>query len=81
MYGSLDNLPENALDIIDEQELFLEKMTQEEIEKTEDYKLKQEKIKEERKRRSDMISQRKLKNKISVKVEDDPFYCIGRYDT
>ena len=36
MYGSLDNLPENALDIIDEQELFLEKMTQEEIEKTED---------------------------------------------
>jgi mannosyltransferase OCH1-like enzyme len=81
MYGSLDNLPENALDIIDEQELFLEKMTQEEIEKTQDYKLKQEKIKQEKKRRSDMISQRKLKNKISVKVEDDPFHCIGRYDS
>jgi hypothetical protein len=81
MYGSLDNLPENALDVVDEQELFLEKMTQERIEKTEDYKLKQEKIKQEKKRRSDMISQRKLKNKISVKVEDDPFYCIGRYDT
>jgi hypothetical protein len=81
MYGSLDNLPENALDIIDEQELFLEKMTQEEIEKTEDYKLKQEKIKQEKKQRSDMISQRKLKNKISVKVEDDPFDCIGKYDT
>lgn len=80
MYGSLDNLPENALDVVDEQELFLEKMTQEGIEKTEDYKLKQEKIKQEKKRRSDMISQRKLKNKISVKVEDDPFYCIGRYD-
>jgi hypothetical protein len=66
--------------------LFLEKMTKEEIEKTEDYKLKQEKIKQEKKRRSDMASQRKLKkqqilkNKISVKVEDDPFYCIGRYD-
>jgi hypothetical protein len=85
MYGSLDNLPENALDIIDEQELFLEKMTQEEIEKTQDYKLKQEKIKQEKKRRSVLSSQRKLKkqklqNKISVKVEDDPFYCIGRYD-
>jgi hypothetical protein len=73
MYGSLNNLPENALDIVDEQELFLEKMTQEGIEKTEDYKLKQEKINQEKKRRSDMISQRKLKNKISVKVEDDPF--------
>ena len=85
-YGSLDNFPENALDIIDEQELFLEQMTQEALEKTEDYKLKQEKIKQEKQRRSDMASQRKLKkqqilkNKISVKVEDDPFDCIGKYD-
>jgi len=82
MYGSLDNLPENALDIIDEQELFLQKITQEEMEKTEDYKIKQEKIKQEKKRRSDMASQKKLKkqqilkNKISVEVEDDPFYYI-----
>jgi len=80
-YGSLDNFPENALDIIDEQQLFLEQMSQEALEKTEDYKLKQKEIKKERLQRSNMISQRKLKNKISVKVEDDPFYCIGRYDT
>jgi hypothetical protein len=86
-YGSLDNFPENALDIIDEQELFLEQMTQEAVEKTEDYKLKQEKIKQEKQKRSDMASQRKLKkqqilkNKISIKVEDDPFDCIGKYDS
>jgi hypothetical protein len=85
-YGSLDNFPENALDIIDEQELFLEQMTQEALEKTEDYKLEQEKIKQEKQRRSDMASQRRLKkqqilkNKISIKVEDDPFDCIGKYD-
>ena len=81
MYGSLDNLPENALDIIDEQELFLEKMTQEALEKTEDYKLRQKEIKKEKQQRSNMVSRRKLNNKISIKVEDDPFYCIGRYDT
>ena len=84
-YGSLDNFPENALDIIDEQELFLEQMTQEALEKTEDYKLKQEKIKQEKQKRSDMASERKLKkqklqNKISIKVVDDPFDCIGKYD-
>ena len=80
MYGSLDNFPENALDIIDEQQLFLEQMTQEALEKTEDYKLKQKEIKKEKLQRSNMVSKRKLKNKILVKVEDDPFYCIGRYD-
>lgn len=77
-YGSLNNFPENALDIIDEQELYLEQMTQEELEKTEKYKLEQEKIKQ---KRSKMPQKTKIKNKISVKVEDDPFYCIGRYDT
>jgi len=77
-YGSLDNFPENALDIIDEQELYLEQMTQEELEKTENYKLQQQKIKQ---KRSQLAEKRKIKNKISVKVEDDPFYCIGRYDT
>ena len=50
-YGSLDNFPENALDIIDEQQLFLEQMTQEAVEKTDDYKLKQEKIKKEQEQR------------------------------
>ena len=84
-YGSLDNFPENALDIIDEQELFLEQMTQEAVEKTEDYKLKQEKIKQQKQKKSDMASERKLKkqklqNKISIKVVDDPFDCIGKYD-
>jgi len=86
MYGSLDNFPENALDIIDEQELFLEQMTQEAVEKTEDYKLKQEKIKQQKQKKSDMASERKLKkqklqNKISIKVVDDPFDCIGKYDS
>lgn len=86
-YGSLDNFPENALDIIDEQQLFLEQMAQEAVEKTDDYKLKQEKIKKEQEQRSYMVSQRKfkkqqiLKNKISIKVEDDPFDCIGKYDS
>ena len=77
-YGSLHNFPENALDIIDEQELYLEQMTQEELEKTEKYKLEQEKI---RQKRLQMAEKRKIKNKISVKVEDDPFDCIGKYDT
>jgi hypothetical protein len=86
MYGSLDNFPENALDIIDEQELFLEQMSQEAIEKTSEYQEEQKVIKAEMKKKSDMASQRKLKkqeflkNKISVKVEDDPFDCIGKYD-
>jgi hypothetical protein len=77
----LDNFPENALDIIDQQQLFLEEMTQEALEKTEDYKLRQKEIKKEKQQRSNMVSRRKLNSKISIKVEDDPFYCIGRYDT
>ena len=73
--------PKSGLNLIDSNDLFLEQMTQEAVEKTEDYKLRQKEIKKEKQQRSDMISQRKLNNKISIKVEDDPFYCIGRYDT
>ena len=85
-YGSLDNFPENALDVIDEQELFLEQMTQEAIEKSQEYQQEQKTIKAQMKKRSDMVSQRKFKkqklqNKISIKVADDPFDCIGKYDS
>jgi len=81
-YGSLDNFPENALDIINEQELFLEQMTQEAIEKTKEYLESQKQIKAERERRSKIEQKKHIsKNKISIKVTDDPFYCIGRYDT
>jgi hypothetical protein len=80
MYGSLDNFPENALDIIDEQELFLEQMTQEAVEKTKEYIQNQEKIKFKKEKKS-KNKNFKLKNKISIKVEDDPFDCIGKYDS
>lgn len=47
-YGHLENFPEKALDKIDDNELFLDQMIQESIEKTETYKLKQLKIKNKR---------------------------------
>jgi len=81
-YGSLDNFPENALDIIDEQQLFLEQMTQEAIEKTKEYLEIQQQIKAERERRSKIEQKKHIsKNKISIKVTDDPFDCIGKYDS
>jgi hypothetical protein len=52
MYGSLDNFPENALDIIDEQELFLAQIAQKAIEKTQEYQQKQKDIKFEMKKRA-----------------------------
>ena len=51
-YGSLDNFPENALDIIDEQELFLAQIAQEAIQKTQEYQQKQKDIKSEMEKRS-----------------------------
>jgi len=73
-YGSLNNFPENALDIIDKNELFLEQMSQEAIEKTLEYQEKQKLIKEEKRKRSEIKSRQKLnKEKISVKQELDAF--------
>jgi len=73
-YGSLNNFPKNALDIIDKNELFLEQMSQEAIEKTPEYQEEQRLIKEQKKKRSEFNSSRKLnKEKISVKEELDPF--------
>ena len=65
--------PKLALDIVDEQQLFLDQMIQEAIEKTEEYKIKHDKIKKEKEKRSKMINARELAKRISVKVESDPF--------
>ena len=51
-YRSLNNFPKNALDILDKNELFLEQMSQEAIEKTPEYQEKQKSIKEQKKKRS-----------------------------
>lgn len=77
--------PKLALDIIDENELFLDQMLQEVAEKSEDYKLKHQKIKNEKHKRIEMMKKRKEKNQeikkqISIKYEDDPFACIGKYE-
>lgn len=77
-YNSLDNFPENSIDVIDEGELFLEQMTQETIEKTYEYKQRQQEIKIEMKKRSQENSKRKLSK--SVVLEADPFECIGKYE-
>jgi hypothetical protein len=81
-YGSLDNFPENALDYVNQEELFLDEMKQEVIEKTKKYLENQQQIKKERERRSKIEQKKHIsKNKISIKVEDDPFDCIGKYDS
>jgi len=78
-YGSLKGFPENALDELDENELFLEQMLQESIEKTSEYKQRQEEIKIEMKKRSRETLKRKAQIPL-IKIEDDPFECIGKYD-
>jgi hypothetical protein len=81
IYGSLNNFPDNALDFVNQEELFLDKMLQEAIEKTKEYQEKQQTIKIERERRSKIEYKKQIsKNKIPIKTEDDPFDCIGKYD-
>lgn len=63
-YGSLDNFPENAVDKIDDNELFLDQMIQESIEKTAEYQERQKEIKLEMKKRSEENLKRKLKTNI-----------------
>lgn len=73
--------PKSGLDFIDHNELFLDQMIQEAVEKTEEYKNEHEKIELNNK-----IKFEKQKAKISTlykqKVEEeDSFDCIGKYDT
>ena len=77
-YGSLKDFPENALDIIDENELFLDQMTQDAVQNTKDYKEKQKQIKLEMKKRSEETLKRKISANISQ--TDCPFECIGKYE-
>jgi hypothetical protein len=76
-YGHLNNFPEKALDKIDENELFLDQMIQESIERTEEYKNKHIEI---QKRKQNMKNKGKKKYKDLDLISIDPFEDIGRYE-
>lgn len=78
-YGSLKGFPKNALDNIDKNELFLDQMLQEAVEKTSEYKQRQEEIKIEMEKRSRETLKRKAQIPL-IKIEDDPFECIDKYE-
>lgn len=79
-YGHLNNFPEKALDKIDENELFLDKMTQEAIERTEDYQIKQLEIQKKIKSRKSKVKEKYKRLNNNINNINDPFDHIGKYE-
>lgn len=79
--------PESGLDFIDSNELFLDQMIQEAVEKTEEYQKEQARIKATKEKVAKSIKETNLKKqKLKVSTfypkqeEHDPFECIGKYE-
>lgn len=81
-YGHLNNFPEKALDKIDENELFLDQMIQEAVEKTQEYQIKQSEIQRKIKNRKSKSKQKykRLNNNNNSIDINDPFDHIGKYE-